>query len=260
MIPVADSPQRRSFPYVNVALILINLGVFIYEVYLSQQTIAPGISELDRFIREWGNVPACMFDVYPVIDPTIDADGQQLCDLQPESGITIITAMFLHGSWLHVLSNMLFLWIFGDNVEDTFGHIRYLVFYLLAGVIAGLTHGLMNIDALIPAIGASGAVAGVMGAYIVLFPRATVAVLIPFFFFIPFPIPAFLLIGVWFLFQVLGGFAAFGVEAVGAEGGIAYFAHIGGFIAGLALVTFFALGRPRRRQHPPRRGDRSGAW
>ena len=125
------------------------------------------------------------------------------------------------------------------------GHVRYAVFYLIVGALAALTHGLVNANDLIPAIGASGAIAGVMGAYIVLYPRATVRVIIPLFFFIPFRLPAFVLIGFWFLLQVFSGFSSLGVNAVGASGGVAYFAHIGGFIAGAALVSIFVLGRNR---------------
>ena len=148
--------------------------------------------------------------------------------------------MFMHGSWLHILGNMLFLWIFGDNVEDAMGHVLYAAFYLIVGTAGAVTHGLVDPNALTPAIGASGAIAGVMGAYIVLFPRATVAVIIPIFFFIPFPLPAFVLIGFWFVAQLFSGFSSLGPDAVGAGGGVAYFAHIGGFIAGALLVNVFA--------------------
>jgi membrane associated rhomboid family serine protease len=146
---------------------------------------------------------------------------------------------------------MLFLWIFGDNVEDAMGHARYAIFYLLVGALAACAHMFVSPDDLTPAIGASGAIAGVMGAYIVLFPRATVAVIIPIFFFIPFPLPAFVLIGFWFVAQIFSGFASLGPNAVGAGGGVAYFAHIGGFIAGALLINFFALGRPRRQPRRP---------
>jgi len=154
----------------------------------------------------------------------------------------------MHGSWLHILGNMVFLWIFGDNVEDSMGHALYAVFYLLVGVISSFAHMYVNATDLTPALGASGAIAGVMGAYIVLFPRATVAVIIPIFFFIPFPLPAFVLIGFWFIAQLFSGFATLGPTTVGAGGGVAYFAHIGGFIAGATLVNLFAVNyrRPRR--------------
>jgi membrane associated rhomboid family serine protease len=163
---------------------------------------------------------------------------------------TMFTALFIHGSWLHILGNMLFLWIFGDNVEDSMGHALYALFYLAVGASASFAHMLVNASDMTPAVGASGAIAGVMGAYIVLFPRATVAVIIPVLFFLPFPVPAFLLIGFWFVAQVFSGFASLGVSTVGAGGGIAYFAHIGGFLAGALLVNIFAV---RRRPPSPRR-------
>jgi membrane associated rhomboid family serine protease len=252
VIPIHDSVRARTFPYVNVAIIAINLLVFVYEVALSQDTIRGNLTELDRFILHWGNIPACTLDAY---GRDAVAARSSICGSQPAPAWTIFTAMFMHGGWLHVLGNMLFLWIFGDNVEDAMGHVRYGVFYLVVGAIAAFTHMLVNADDLTPAVGASGAIAGVMGAYIVLFPRATVAVIIPIIFFIPFPLPAFVLIGFWFLFQLFSGFSSLGVDAVGGSGGVAYFAHIGGFIAGAALIRLFVLGRPpaaapRAVRHP----------
>ena len=262
MIPIADSQRSRTFPYVNVAIIVINFAVFFYELSLSQHAIQAVIgnfrvtSELDRFIFQWGNIPACTFDALGWNRHLIGSQVRE-CAAQPHAAWTPISAMFMHGGWLHILGNMLFLWIFGDNVEDAMGHVRYAVFYLIVGVLAALTHGLVNANDLIPAIGASGAIAGVMGAYIVLYPRATVRVIIPLFFFIPFRLPAFVLIGFWFLLQVFSGFSSLGVNAVGASGGVAYFAHIGGFIAGAALVSIFVLGR--HRSPTAARGAR-GAW
>jgi membrane associated rhomboid family serine protease len=214
MIPIHDSERSRSFPYVNVAIIAINIVVFIYELSLQGQAIAPRVTELDRFIAHWGNIPACTLDALGR-HADLTLRGVATCDAQPHPAWTLITAMFMHGGWLHILGNMLFLWIFGDNVEDAMGHVLYAVFYLLVGVIAGFTHMLVNADALTPAIGASGAIAGVMGAYIVLYPRATVAVLVPIFFFIPLPVPAFLLIGFWFLLQLFSGAADLGANTAG---------------------------------------------
>lgn len=256
MIPFRDSVRSRSIPYVNVAIIVANLAVFLYEVMLSQHALGPRITELDRFIFHWGNIPACTFDALGW-DRNLVGTGANVCHGQPHPAWTIFSAMFIHGSWIHLLGNMLFLWIFGDNVEDAMGHVLYAIFYLLVGVAGALTHGFVDPNALTPAIGASGAIAGVMGAYIVLFPRATVSVIIPFLFFIPFPLPAFLLIGFWFLAQVFSGFSSLGVDAVGAGGGIAYFAHIGGFVAGALLVNVFAWNRPRRSPHPVLPFDRT---
>ena len=241
MIPVSDSVRSRSTPYVNVAIIVINLVVFLYEVYLSQDVVRGNLTELDRFIYHWGNIPACTFDAAGAGD--LSARGQAICDGQDQPLLTVFTAMFMHGGWFHIAGNMLFLWIFGDNVEDAMGHVRYAVFYFLCGVLAALTHGLSDANSLQPAIGASGAIAGVMGAYIVLFPRATVSVIFGFIL-IPIPIPAFIMIGIWIVIQVFYGAASLGVDT--ATGGVAYFAHIGGFVAGAALVNLFVLGRPRR--------------
>ncbi len=245
MIPISDSVRARSFPYVNVTIIAINILVFVYEVALSQQEIARNITELDRFIYDWGNLPACTFDALGR-DVRLTDIGQRLCSDQPNPLLTVFSAMFMHGSPLHIAGNMLFLWIFGDNVEDAMGHLRYVAFYLLAGIIAAFTQAFTDVESLTPAIGASGAIAGVMAAYVVLFPRATVDVIFGVIF-IPIPLPAFVLIGFWFVMQVFSGAAALGPDAVGAGGGIAYFAHIGGFIAGGAMVGFFMWGRPRPR-------------
>ncbi len=255
MIPISDSVRARSFPYVNVAIILVNILVFMYEVVLSGQVIRGNLTELDRFIFEWGNIPACTFDALGRgVDLTVRE--QSFCaGVQDQPLLTVFSAKFMHGGWLHIAGNMLFLWIFGDNVEDAMGHARYLVFYLLAGVLAALAHGVLNADSVTPAIGASGAISGVMGAYIVLFPRATVRVLIGLIF-IPLPLPAFMLIGFWFVMQVFAGVSSLGPETVGAGGGVAYFAHIGGFVAGALLVSAFMLGRPRHRE----RRRRSQAW
>ncbi|MBI5285463.1 MAG: rhomboid family intramembrane serine protease [Chloroflexi bacterium] len=246
MIPIHDSVRARSFPYVNVAIIAVNFIVFLYEVALSQQGVRGQFTELDTFIYHWGNIPACTFDALGR-DAQLSQLGASICGSQPEPSWTVFSAMFMHGSWLHIMGNMLFLWIFGDNVEDSMGHALYGVFYLLVGALSAFTHMFVNANELMPAIGASGAIAGVMGAYIVLFPRATVAVLIPPLFFLPLPLPAFLLIGFWFLAQLFSGVSSLGVDAVGAGGGVAYFAHIGGFIAGAALVNIFAVRRRRAR-------------
>jgi len=254
MIPIHDSIRSRSFPYVNLVIIAINFVVFFYEVTLSQQVFRGQISQLDVFIYHWGNIPACTLDSLGQ-HQALSVGDRAMCASQPEPSWTIFTGMFIHGSWLHILGNMLFLWIFGDNVEDSMGHALYAVFYLLVGAMSSFAHMLVNASDMTPAVGASGAIAGVMGAYIVLFPRATVAVIIPIFFFIPFPVPAFLLIGLWFLAQVFSGFASLGPSTVGAGGGVAYFAHIGGFLAGALLVNFFAV----RRRPPPARRPRD-AW
>jgi len=208
MIPISDSVRTRSTPYVNLAIIVVNLLVFLYEVYLSQDVVRGNVTELDLFIYEWGNVPACTFEELGR-NASLSADGRAICADQEQPLLTMVTAMFIHGGWLHIGGNMLFLWIFGDNIEDALGHLRYLLFYLVCGIAAALAHGLLNIDSVQPAVGASGAIAGVMGAYIVLFPRAMVHVIIGFIF-IPLPLPAFVLIGFWIVIQIFYGWASLG--------------------------------------------------
>jgi len=246
MIPYSDTVRGRSFPYVNVAIILANIVVFMYQVALSQQTIIGNLTELDRFINEWGNIPACMFDRVG-IDTQLSPPEATRCDAQPSPLLTIFTSMFMHGGWLHLLGNMLFLWIFGDNVEDAMGHLRYLFFYFLCGVGGALGQAVTDIYSLTPAIGASGAIFGVMGGYVVLYPRGAIYAF-PFFFI---PIPAWAFIGIYFFLQLNAGIASLGPDAVGADGGVAYFAHVGGFLTGVALVNVFMAGRPRRRRRIP---------
>jgi len=161
--------------------------------------------------------------------------------------LTIFTAMFMHGGWLHLLSNMLYLWIFGDNIEDVLGHVKYLFFYVMCGIAATLVHGFININSQIPTLGASGAIAGVLGAYIFLFPKARIKTLVILFVFIQIVhIPAVIMLGYWFLLQVLSAYAEHGSRS---GGGIAWFAHIGGFVAGLVLIIM--MKKSRRNRYKP---------
>ena len=227
MIPIGDSTRRRTTPYVNVGIIIACVLVFLYELSLS--TIDVG-----RFFQDWGVVPVQLVDWLE--SPSV-----------VEEPSTVVTSMFIHGGWLHLIGNMLFLWVFGDNVEDAMGHGRYLVFYLLAGLAATALQVFIDQESLIPMVGASGAIAGVLGAYLVLYPRATVSVVIPWlWFFGAFPVPAAFLIVFWFLLQLLSGVAALGT-ASSLTGGVAFWAHVGGFLAGLALVWVFRRRGPRRR-------------
>jgi len=223
VIPIGDSPRARRFPWVNLGLILANVIVFVYELSLSPW-------ELQRFFLEWGAVPVRL--------------TEWLADPSGWRGpATVFTSMFIHGGWMHLIGNMLFLWVFGDNVEDALGHVTYLLFYLAAGVGAVAMQVAVDQGGMVPMVGASGAIAGVLGAYFLLYPTATVAVLVPFFwFFGALPMPAALLIGVWFFLQLFNGIASLGARAVGVNTGIAFWAHIGGFLTGLLLV---ALLRPR---------------
>lgn len=240
MIPVGDTIRSRSFPYVNLAIIILNLIVFIYELSL-------GGESRDQFLCDWGEVPRAIVDfLFPPdrVEQGIGPCGFYSSEQEADVLLSPFTSMFLHAGWLHILSNMLFLWIFGDNVEDALGHVRYLFFYLVCGLGAAAAHIFFNADDLIPAVGASGAIAGVMGAYLVLYPRANIAVVIPFLIlFGAFYVPAIFLIGLWFLLQLMSGIASIGY-ATGGEGGVAWWAHIGGFVVGMLLITLF---RPQRR-------------
>lgn len=195
-------------------MIIINFSVFFYQVSLGRQ--------VDAFIYSYGVIPANLL-----------ADG-----LSAEQIVRLTTAMFMHGGWFHILSNMLYLWIFGDNVEDRMGHLKYLLFYLLTGYLATLSHVLYAPGSGIPLIGASGAIAGVLGAYLILYPRAKVLTLIFIFVFIQIvPIPAVIFLGLWFLLQLVSGTASLTAQSAQS---VAFWAHIGGFVAGVLLVKFFA--------------------
>jgi membrane associated rhomboid family serine protease len=221
-LPIGDITKTRSFPYVNVTLIALNVLVFLL-------TIGQGADGYRLFTLAFGNIP------YEIVT------GR---DLPPTIApfpvyITFLTAMFMHGGWLHLLGNMLYLWVFGDNVEDSMGHGKYLVFYLLCGVLASLTHIFFNIDSRIPAVGASGAISGMLGAYFVLHPNGPIRTLFIILLFIRvIYLPAWVLLGLYFLLQVAQ--ATFG----GPDSGVAVWAHIGGFVAGMVLIFLFR--DPRR--------------
>jgi membrane associated rhomboid family serine protease len=254
MIPVGDSVRSRTFPFVNVAIISLNIAIFLYELTLNTVPRPPlGLSELDVFFFQWGTIPACLADQFGY-DPDVSAQALRFYCTDNNAVGAVFYSMFLHGGWLHLAGNMLFLWVFGDNVEDAMGHVRYALFYLVVGLAATATHVGTNQNELIPSIGASGAIAGVLGAYLVLYPRASVVTLVPLLLFIPLAIPAVLLIGLWFVMQLLNGYVALtGTDVVNAGGGVAWFAHIGGFVAGVVLVKVFVFGRTV----PPARSRRS---
>lgn len=231
MIPLHDDNPTRTTPIVTIGIIALCTVAFLWQIGHSEQA-------RQYIAYSLGFVPA------------VALGGRQL---PPElhvlpAGLTAFTAMFLHGGWLHLIGNMLYLWIFGDNVEEAMGHRRFLIFYLLCGLAAALAQGLSAPQSTIPMIGASGAIAGVLGAYLLLHPRARVLVLVPlgFFFFTVF-IPAAVVLGVWFLLQLLSS-----ASMNPNEGGVAFFAHVGGFLAGLALIPFFRR-RGVRLWAPPRR-------
>ncbi|MDY6989355.1 MAG: rhomboid family intramembrane serine protease [Thermodesulfobacteriota bacterium] len=218
MIPIRDTIRSETYPIVNTVLIAVNVLAFLLELSQGQT--------FNKFIYVYGLVPAR----YSI--PQVSAYFTFAQQVLP-----FLTFMFLHGGFLHLLGNMWFLYIFGDNVEDRLGHLRYLAFYLLCGLASGISHLALNWHSEIPTIGASGAIAGVMGAYFLLHPRAKVLTLVPIFIFFQFlEIPAFVFMGVWFLFQFLSAAAA-----SANAGGIAWWAHIGGFIFGMAFLKLFQL-------------------
>jgi len=229
MIPLRDDQPSFSTPFINYFLIALNVLVFLWEMSVGLNTRA-----FQAFAFEFGVVPRHALAV--VTGHSHDPLATAI--------LPIFTSMFLHASILHVAGNMLFLWIFGDNVEDYLGHFQYLLFYLLGGLAAAITHVLLNANSRIPIIGASGAIAGVMGAYFILYPRARVLTWFPPIFF--FHVPAWLMLGYWFLLNFLSG-TVNSAEAAQASGGIAFWAHVGGFVAGIVMVKIFPERAGRRR-------------
>lgn len=222
MIPLRDSIRPRHRPFINWLLIGLNLLVFLKELGLTP-------AELTHLFYRWGVIPARV-----IYDLAVGAP------LEPMM-VTFVTAIFLHGGWVHFLGNMLYLWVFGDNVEDRLGHFRYLIFYLLAGVAGNVAHVLANPASPVPVVGASGAIAGVLGAYFVTFRRSKVLALVPVFFFITLmEVPAVIFLALWFFIQLFNGAASLG----GAANPVAWWAHIGGFVAGMVLIKILA---PRYR-------------
>ena len=243
VIPVHDVNPLRRTPIVTIALVVANIVVFLLTLGpQSGDTAAGQLCRQAEFYDHYAAIPREMIDNQPLRRvPTGDVGavgGNEVsCETARPSyhkipALSVLSAMFLHGGWLHLLGNMLFLWIFGNNVEDRFGRIRYLLFYLLCGYVAAYGFALADPDSTTPLIGASGAIAGVLGAYIVLFPRARVWSLVPVLFFIPLRLPAWLVLGLWFVLQ---WFYSAG-HAVSAAGGVAYLAHVVGFVTGMLLA------------------------
>jgi membrane associated rhomboid family serine protease len=219
VIPINDENPTELTPWMTVLLIAANLFVWFT-------------------VQGMGEMNALEASVYAFGTRPCEVTGA--CPVQGLGGETLITSMFMHGGWGHLLGNMLFLWVFGNNIEDSMGHVRFLLFYLTTGVAAGLAHVFFSPLSTMPAVGASGAISGIMGAYILLYPRARVRTWFPPFFF--FRLSAWFFLGVWFVLQVLGGLSALGVPDA-EQGGVAVWAHVGGFVAGLALIK--AFDRPR---------------
>ena len=223
MLPIGDDDSDRRFaPFINYVLIAINILVFVF---------LQGMGGNEKFTYAFSTVPAEILTGKDIAAGILEPTPVPVY-------FTLITSMFMHGGWAHLLGNMLFLWVFGDNIENRIGHIRYLIFYLVCGIIASLCHVFVSgSDSLVPSLGASGAISGVLGGYLLLFPSRRVRVImgrgIT-------TVPAFVALGIWIVFQVISQLGVLGGDQGG--GGVAYAAHIGGFIAGLALIKLFDIG------------------
>ncbi|MBM3786642.1 MAG: rhomboid family intramembrane serine protease [Acidobacteria bacterium] len=218
MIPLRDTEPSHTFPAVTIGIIGLNVLAFLYQLSLDRY-------ELNWFIAQYGVIPTRF----------------QWAD--------VASSVFLHGGWWHLIGNMWFLWIYGDNVEDLLGHAKYLFFYLACGTAATLVHVAFNFDSRVPTIGASGAIAGVMGAYLIKFPRSKILTLVPVFVFVTtMEVPAFLILAYWFVIQFFSGIGSVGHSHL-SQGGVAWFAHIGGFLAGIGLI-FLLTKRDRYLRRP----------
>jgi membrane associated rhomboid family serine protease len=222
MIPYKDDNPTRTFPFVTIGFIALNVIVFVIQFSHPD--------DIRRIVFSYGAIPRSLMTF---------SSSQPIHPL-----LTLFSSMFMHGGLLHLVTNMLYLWIFGNNIEDRLGHFRFVSFYLLSGVIAAYAHSITDPSSMIPMIGASGAVAGVLGAYLLLFPHARVHTLIILIFFIQVVrLPAFIVIGFWIVIQILNGMSSSGITN---SGGVAWFAHIGGFVFGTATVSLFARRRSTR--------------
>lgn len=216
MIPLHDDNPTELTPVVTIAAIAACILVFLYQISLPADTD-------NAFVFQYGAIPALLFGQADLPETVVAIPAY----------ITLLTSMFLHGGWMHLLGNMLYLWIFGNNIEDAMGHAKYTLFYLLCGILAALSHAVTDPSSTVPMVGASGAISGVLGAYVLLFPRARVLVLIPGLGITK--VAAGVVLGMWFVMQLFSG----GMSVGSKGGGVAFFAHIGGFLAGMALIGLF---------------------
>jgi rhomboid family protein len=270
VIPLRDNLPTDRFPVITALIIAINVAVFLFF----QNASFSGEQVNSKKVIEYGAIPyrvthpdkKCDLAIVEV-QPGV-ATQDLVCQGKPSPGpvvqvehvknpspfLTLFTSMFMHGGWLHIIFNMIFLWIFGNNVEDSMGRVRYVLFYLLGGLIAVLSQILVSPDSTAPTVGASGAIAAVLGGYVLLYPRARVLSIIFIFFFFTFiEIPAVILLGLWFFLQFLPAIGQLATPDVGGQGGVAYFAHVGGFLFGLLFIRLFATRRSRhylQAQHP----------
>ena len=233
MIPLRDANPTRRRPVITIALITACFAVFAVELWVQA---TGGDDALDRLVDDWGAVPAHISAAFGA--------GSILST----ATLGLVTSLFLHGGWLHVAGNMLYLWIFGNNIEDRFGRLPFLGFYLIGGIVAGLTQTVIDPNSTVPLVGASGAIAATLGAYLVIYPAARIeSIVFLGFFFQIMRVPAVLLLGFWFVLQLVDGLASLGATAT--TGGVAVFAHIGGFALGV-LVGFVVRSRPYRPPGP----------
>ena len=232
MLPLNDDIPTDSTPVVTVFLIIVCSLVFLY-----QSSLLPNFGEL--FVYRYGAIPAVLFG-HAALPPEA---------LAIPLWSSVLTSMFLHGSWMHLFGNMLYLWVFGNNIEDVMGSAKFVVFYLLCGIVAALSHALTDPTSTVPMVGASGAISGILGAYLLLFPHARILLLAPLVG--TTYVPAGIVLGFWFVMQILSGGASLGSQG----GGVAFFAHIGGFVAGMVLIGFFK--RPEVRFFTP---ARTSSW
>ncbi len=244
MIPLKDDAPRIGTPFVNYALIVLNVVAFLLSLNWGYRPPEPSPEVLTVLGVVPARVTVVLFNHGYVPWDLISALGTRYVPLMA-AVVPFLTSMFLHGGWLHILFNMWALWIFGDNVEDYLGHSLYLALYFVCGIAAAFLHIMFNLGSVVPSVGASGAIAGVMGAYFVLYPRARVLTLVPFFFVFFMWLPAWIVLGYWFIAQFLSG-AATSISSHSANSsGIAFWAHVGGFIAGVLLIKLFPA-RTRR--------------
>jgi len=237
MIPIRDDTPRYTTPYITYFLIALNVAVFLFELSVGKGSNGA----LNSLIHQFGVVPR-RFSA-DISGPRVDLVGAFL---------PIFTSMFLHASWLHIIGNMWVLWIFGDNIEDYLGHFPYLVFYLFCGFAGAIAHIFLNAGSRVPSVGASGAIAGIMGAYLVLYPKAKVLTIVPLIIFFTFWwLPAWIVLGYWFLIQFVSGATSIAYSSQ-TSGGVAFWAHVGGFLAGGLLIKLLPRHRPQ--------GWRSNAW
>lgn len=242
MLPFRDYNRSGTTPYVTVGLIVLNVLVFLAEQSQRpprrQYGRSGAVPQLPEMIAEYAMQP---------VEVVRALQGKPVPGQRFPALLTPLTSMFMHGGWLHLLGNMLYLWIFGDNVEDRMGHVKYLGFYVLCGLGAAAAHTVFNLSSQVPTVGASGAIAGVLGAYLVAFPHARVDTLVPLgFIFTVIQLPAIVVLGFWFVIQFLSGLGSLGMKNVG---GVAWWAHIGGFVLGMGLLFVFQKRKDKRRAY-----------